>query len=162
MSGDAVLVFVTRALTIFRQCFQDLVDEGDIVLIDVEAEKTQFVRRRSANAVKEHECLGDQIVAVFIGLSGHYTLMFHLHFVGVILFYFIMRVMKFVVASRGHFGGVDRHGGPDFSLRHFHFVVKHLEKDGARIGRLQLCVQTPSWMTGLPPFNRAIPNELLP
>jgi hypothetical protein len=36
--------------------------------------------------------------------------------------------MKFVVASRGHFGGVDQHGGPDFSLRLFHFVVKHLEK----------------------------------
>ena len=51
--------------------------------------------------------------------------------------------MKFVVASRGHFGGVDRHGGPDFSLRLFHFVVKHLEKDGARFGRLQLCVETP-------------------
>ena len=32
------------------------------MLIDVEAEKTQFARRRSANAVKEHECLGDQIV----------------------------------------------------------------------------------------------------
>jgi hypothetical protein len=39
------------------------------VLIDVEAEKIQFARRRSANAVKEHECLGDQIVAVFIGLG---------------------------------------------------------------------------------------------
>ena len=69
MSGDAVLVFVTRPLTIFRQCFQGLVDEGDVVLIDVEAEKTQFARCRSANAVKEHGCLGDQIVAVFIGLG---------------------------------------------------------------------------------------------
>jgi hypothetical protein len=69
--------------------------------------------------------------------------MFHLHFVGLILFDFIMRVMKFIVASRGHFGGVDRHGGPDFSLRLIPFVVKHLEKDGTRFGRLQLCVETP-------------------
>ena len=53
----------------YRQCFQSLVDEGDVVLIDVEAEKTQFARCRSANAVKEHGCLGDQIVAVFIGLG---------------------------------------------------------------------------------------------
>ena len=69
MSGDAVLVFVTRPLTIFRQYFQGLVDECDVALIDIETGKTQFVRRRSANAVKEHECLGDQIVAVFIGLG---------------------------------------------------------------------------------------------
>ena len=46
---------MTRPLTIFRQCFHGLVDECDVVLIDVEAEKTQFTRRRSENAVKEHE-----------------------------------------------------------------------------------------------------------
>ena len=74
---------------------------------------------------------------------GHHTLMFHLHIVGEIFFDFIMRVTEFVVARRGHFGGVDRHGGPDFSLRLFHFVVKHLEKDGARFGRLQFCIETP-------------------
>ena len=60
---------MTRPLTIFRQCSQGLVDECDVVLINVEAEKTQFARRRSANAVKENERLGDQIVAVFIGLG---------------------------------------------------------------------------------------------
>ncbi len=69
--------------------------------------------------------------------------MFHLHVVREMILHFMGMVLELVVTRRGHFGRVDRHGGPDFRLRLSDFVVEHLEEDGARLDRLQFRVETP-------------------
>ncbi len=69
--------------------------------------------------------------------------MFHLHVVREMILHFLGMVLELVVTHRGHFGRVDRHGGPDFRLRLSDLVVKHLEEDGARLGRLKFRVETP-------------------
>jgi len=74
VSSDAVLVLVARALTVFGQRFQRLVDQRCVVLVDVQTEQSQLARRRSANAVEKHERLRDQVVAVFVRLDSEKVL----------------------------------------------------------------------------------------
>jgi len=53
VSSDAVLVLVARALTVFGQRFQRLVDQRCVVLVDVQTEQSQLARRRSAKEIPE-------------------------------------------------------------------------------------------------------------
>lgn len=61
VGGYAVLVVVAGTLAVLGQGLEGLVDQSDVVLVDVETEKTEAARRRAADAVEEHQGLGDQV-----------------------------------------------------------------------------------------------------
>ena len=64
----AVLVFVARPLAVLGKGLQRLVDEGHVVLIDVEAQQTKSSSCRATNAVQEEEGLAHKVVIIFPSL----------------------------------------------------------------------------------------------
>ena len=51
LSGLFYLILVARALAVLGQTDQRLVDEGDVVLVDVETQQTKPSRRTAANTI---------------------------------------------------------------------------------------------------------------
>lgn len=57
------------SLTVFGQTFQGLVDEGDVLFIYIEPEKTKTSSRASTNTVQELQRLTHQIVVGLVILA---------------------------------------------------------------------------------------------
>lgn len=60
---------MARSLTVFGQTFQGLVDEGDVLFIDVEPEKTKASSCASTNTVQKLQGLTYQIVVGLVILA---------------------------------------------------------------------------------------------
>lgn len=60
---------MARSLTVFGQTFQGLVDEGNILFIDVESEKTKASSCASTNTVQKLQGLTYQIVVGLVILA---------------------------------------------------------------------------------------------
>lgn len=62
------LVIVTGALAVLCESLQSLVDEGDVVLVDVETQQAQASGCGAANTVQEHQSLRHQVVIALVVL----------------------------------------------------------------------------------------------
>lgn len=62
------LVVVARSLAVLSEAFEGLVDEANVVLVDVEAEKTQAAGGAATNAVQELQRFAHQVVVRFVVL----------------------------------------------------------------------------------------------
>lgn len=62
------LVIMTGALAVFCECLQSLVDEGDVVLVDVETQQAQASGCGAADTVQEHQSLRHQVVIALVVL----------------------------------------------------------------------------------------------
>lgn len=49
-------------LTVLRECLESLVDEGDVVLVDVESKESQSARGWATNTIEENQRLAHKIV----------------------------------------------------------------------------------------------------
>lgn len=68
------LVLMARSLTVLGQAFQGLVDEGDVLLVDVEPEEAEAAGGAAADAVQELQCLAHQVVVGLVVLTAQEVL----------------------------------------------------------------------------------------
>lgn len=59
---------MTGALAVFCERLQRLVDEGHVVLVDVETQQAQATGCRAADTVQEHQSLRHQVIIALIVL----------------------------------------------------------------------------------------------
>lgn len=63
------LILMARSLTVFGQTFQGLVDEGHILFVNIESQKTKTPGGASTNTVQKLQCLAHQIVVGLVVLA---------------------------------------------------------------------------------------------
>lgn len=65
---------MARALAVLRQALQRLVNEGHILLIDIEAQQAQAPRGAPADTVQELQRLAHQVVVGLVVLTAQEVL----------------------------------------------------------------------------------------
>lgn len=68
------LILVARPLAVLAERLERLLDEADVVLVDVEAEKPEAARRAAADAVEELERFAHQIERTLVALRPQIVL----------------------------------------------------------------------------------------
>ena len=63
------LILMARSLTVFGQTFQGLVDEGHVLFVDIESQKTKTPGGASTNTVQKLQRLAHQIVVGLVVLA---------------------------------------------------------------------------------------------
>lgn len=76
---------MTGALAVLRQALQRLVDEGNVVLVDVQSQQAEASGGASADAVQELQGLTDQVVVVLFVLITKEVLAEHRNYVGILI-----------------------------------------------------------------------------
>lgn len=61
---------MTRPLAVLSEALQSLVDEGHVLLIDIEPQQAETSCGAATDAVQELQSLTDQVVVVFVVLTA--------------------------------------------------------------------------------------------